>query len=213
MITTSTGAKKIEGTDNWREIFDAHNDSVDAQDKLAPDMAPIVNGNKCVAGASAGDYVLVRNSSITGITDGAYIAAQAIPANTAIDSTYLTAISGGALNSLNSNCPEIVSNANGTAYKFPNGLLICTKVASGNSNITSQWGSMYESSVTISPGDWAVAFTDVPVVSITNGLASGYFIEMANVTKNTINNIYLVRPNSASDVPYKLHIVAFGMWK
>ena len=30
MITTNTGAKKIEGTDNWREIFDAHNDSVDA---------------------------------------------------------------------------------------------------------------------------------------------------------------------------------------
>ena len=32
MITTDTGAKKIEGTDNWREIFDAHNDTVDALD-------------------------------------------------------------------------------------------------------------------------------------------------------------------------------------
>lgn len=33
MITTNTGAKKIEGTDNWRGIFDAHNDSVDAHDQ------------------------------------------------------------------------------------------------------------------------------------------------------------------------------------
>ena len=103
MITTSTGAKKIENTDNWREIFDAHNDSVDAEDKLAQDTAPIVNGNKSTTGASAGEYVLVRNSSITGITDGAYKAAQAIPANTAIDSTYLTAITGGIANDLNSN--------------------------------------------------------------------------------------------------------------
>lgn len=124
MITTSTGAKKIENTDNWREIFDAHNDSVDAEDKLAQDTAPIVNGNKSTTGASAGEYVLVRNSSITGITDGAYKAAQAIPANTAIDSTYLTAITGGIANDLNSNLTwkavagftPFYMNSVGTAY-------------------------------------------------------------------------------------------------
>ena len=102
MITTATGAKKLESTDNWREIFDVHNDSVDAEDKLAQDTAPIVNGNKSATGAASGEYVLVRNSSITGITDGVYKAAAAIPANTAIDSTYLTAISGGIANDLNS---------------------------------------------------------------------------------------------------------------
>lgn len=104
MITTDTGAKKIENSDNWRQIFDAHNDSVDAEDKIVPEMAPIVNGNKSTVGAAIGEYVLVRNSSITGITDGAYTAAKAIPANTTIDSTYLTAVgTGGALNALNSN--------------------------------------------------------------------------------------------------------------
>ncbi|MBR3272354.1 MAG: hypothetical protein IKF98_00410 [Clostridia bacterium] len=103
MITTDTGAKKIENSDNWRQIFDAHNDSVDAEDKIVPEMAPIVNGNKSTVGAAIGEYVLVRNSSITGITDGAYTAAKAIPANTTIDSTYLTAVgTGGALNALNS---------------------------------------------------------------------------------------------------------------
>ena len=120
MITTSTGAKKIENTDNWREIFDAHNDSVDAEDKLAQDTAPIVNGNKSTTGASAGEYVLVRNSSITGITDGAYKAAQAIPANTAIDSTYLTAITGGIANDLNSKITQINGNTTFTQVSSKN---------------------------------------------------------------------------------------------
>lgn len=111
MITTDTGAKKIENSDNWRLIFDAHNDSVDAEDKIVPEMAPIVNGNKSTVGAAIGEYVLVRNSSITGITDGAYTAAKAIPANTTIDSTYLTAVgTGGALNALNSKI--------GTKFKY-----------------------------------------------------------------------------------------------
>lgn len=117
MITTDTGAKKIENTDNWRLIFDAHNDSVDAEDKIVPEMAPIVNGNKSTVGAAIGEYVLVRNSSITGITDGAYTAAKAIPANTTIDSTYLTAVgTGGALNALNSKIGH-PDYANGTDIK------------------------------------------------------------------------------------------------
>lgn len=33
MITTSLGAKRIEGTDNWREIFDAHNNSVTSHEE------------------------------------------------------------------------------------------------------------------------------------------------------------------------------------
>lgn len=110
MITTDTGAKKIENSDNWRQIFDAHNDSVDAEDKIVPEMAPIVNGNKSTVGAAIGEYVLVRNSSITGITDGAYTAAKAVPANTTIDSTYLTAVgTGGALNALNSNTKDSIN--------------------------------------------------------------------------------------------------------
>ena len=122
MITTDTGAKKIENTDNWRLIFDAHNDSVDAEDKIVPEMAPIVNGNKSTVGAAIGEYVLVRNSSITGITDGAYTAAKAIPANTTIDSTYLTAVgTGGALNALNSKIDTQTKKAINQASILHNG--------------------------------------------------------------------------------------------
>ena len=72
---------------------------------VSADMLGIViNGNSTPVGASAGQYVIVKDSTISGVTDGLYTAAQAIPANTAIDATYLTAVSSGGLNSLLSSC-------------------------------------------------------------------------------------------------------------
>ncbi len=116
MITTNTGAKKLESSDNWREIFPnpgtgtagAHNASVDAQDRIQAEVAPIINGKQCALGAASGDYVLLRNSTITGKSDGAYIATKAIPANTDIDSTYLgSPITGGMVNELNNKLTTI----------------------------------------------------------------------------------------------------------
>lgn len=109
MIISDSGAKRIENTDNWREIFDDHNGTVDALDLVAKDLAPVIKGNTCAAGAAAGDYVLLCGSTITGKDDGAYIAAKAIPANTAIDATYLgTALGGGIANSLNSKTEKAI---------------------------------------------------------------------------------------------------------
>ena len=122
MITTSTGAKKLESSDNWREIFPnpgtsaagAHNASVDAQDRIQAEVAPIINGKQCAVGAAEGEYVLLRNSTITGKTDGAYKAAKAIPANTNIDSTYLgSPITGGISNDINSKIAELSESKTG----------------------------------------------------------------------------------------------------
>ena len=123
MITTSTGAKKLESSDNWREIFPnpgtgtagAHNATVDAQDRIQAEVAPIINGKRCSLGAASGDYVLLRNSTIAGKTDGAYVATKAIPANTDLDSTYLgSPITGGLMNELNSNLTwKYVNRADG----------------------------------------------------------------------------------------------------
>ena len=65
-------------------------------------LAIDIDGNKTnyISGASIGDYVFVKNSTISGIADGMYKAATAIPYNTAIDSTYLSAITGGTLNKI-----------------------------------------------------------------------------------------------------------------
>ena len=75
----------------------------------ANDIAIIINGNKTThtGGAAQGDFVIVRNSTINGITEGLYTAAQAIPANTAIDSTYLTAVDGGGLNAVSDHIENI----------------------------------------------------------------------------------------------------------
>ena len=58
----------------------------------------IVDGNKAATAAALGQFVILKNSTISGRTDGLYTAAKAIPANTAINNTYLTAVSGGGLN-------------------------------------------------------------------------------------------------------------------
>lgn len=107
MITTNTGAKKIEGTDNWRQIFDAHNDSVDAHDKISDAMTYVVNGNKSIESVSipVGHYFRLANSSIAGRSDGLYTAKIAIPVDTVIDATYFNEaapITGGIAEALNS---------------------------------------------------------------------------------------------------------------
>ena len=70
---------------------------------LAKSIGRFVDGNKSAAGASSGEFVVLLNSTISGRTDGLYTAAKAIPANTTIDSSYLTASSTGGLNALNAN--------------------------------------------------------------------------------------------------------------
>ena len=76
--------------------------SLYAADALIRDEIGIVgSGNQCAVSVSAGQYVILKDSTIAGCSDGLYTAAQAIPANTTIDSTYLTAVSGGGLNALN----------------------------------------------------------------------------------------------------------------
>jgi len=72
----------------------------DAFGEIAQDMAPIVRGKQCAVSVAIGKYVLLMDSTITGKTDGAYKAAKAIPANTDIDGTYLTAVADGIANSI-----------------------------------------------------------------------------------------------------------------
>ena len=67
MITTSTGAKKIEGTDNWREIFDAHNDSVDAYDSAVSSInSNIIKNADCTVTTNTDGYGGINTP--TGVT-------------------------------------------------------------------------------------------------------------------------------------------------
>lgn len=91
-IERGTGAYKID--------YNALASAIIAQTQR--DIAIVVEGNKTThtGGAAVGAYVIVHNSTISGIADGLYKAVQAIPANTTITSAYLAAVDGGGLNDL-----------------------------------------------------------------------------------------------------------------
>lgn len=81
----------------------------------------VIKGNSTPVGASAEQYVIVKDSTISGITDGLYTAARAIPANTAIDATYLTAVSNGGLNDIvKYKSSDVASNISASAWSVTN---------------------------------------------------------------------------------------------
>ena len=85
----------------------------DGGDVTADMLGIVIDGNSTPVGASAEQYVIVKNSTISGVTDGLYTAALAIPANTAINSTYLRSVSRGGLNDLIAVSNTAVSGASG----------------------------------------------------------------------------------------------------
>ena len=103
--STNFGLKTTGDNDQWRNTLDYHNENMGVIDAVLANnqnaLGIIVDGNKAAVSATTGQYIILRNSTITGKTDGLYTAAKSIPANTAIDGTYLTAVSGGGLNALN----------------------------------------------------------------------------------------------------------------
>lgn len=96
--STVTGASVTDALDEVKNTLDQLETETETVEN---GLAIIVEGDSCVSGASQGQYVYLKDSTITGYADGLYTAAQAIPANTVIDGTYLTAVTGGGLNSLN----------------------------------------------------------------------------------------------------------------
>ena len=91
MITTDTGAKKIEGTDNWRLIFYAHNDSVDAHDQaiakkllMPSSRITVPTGSSGYTGSLSGltaDYILLKWNFYTAASGGSVIAENNPPAD------------------------------------------------------------------------------------------------------------------------------------
>ena len=196
MIKTKSGARKIEGTDNWREIFDDHNYTVDALDQLAEDMAIIVNGNKTAyaSGAAVGQYVLLRNSTITDRADGMYKAAKAIPYNTTIDKTYLTAVSGGAINSLSDQ--------------------IANKITYGNFNLsitTTAVGSIYQDGndrdISISPPVAGKTLQKIIVIPTTYNRF--VWVGRIGVDQNKITRMFVFTPTQETNTTISFDYIAF----
>lgn len=69
---------------------------------LQNSLGIVLNGNTTSVAVAAGQYVIVENSTITGITDGLYTAASAWEAGFTVTAAYLTPVTNGGLNSLSS---------------------------------------------------------------------------------------------------------------
>lgn len=95
-----TGVVTASGADLNINALD--NTSIDQTiTNIENDIAIIINGSTSAKNVSAGQYVLVQNSGMTGVNDGLYIANTTVSAGTPFTSAYLDPVSNGGLNSLN----------------------------------------------------------------------------------------------------------------
>lgn len=76
----------------------AEQDAIDATQDAA--IGIVITGARPSIAVTAGQYVIVRNSTISGITDGLYTANAALSPSTDVTAANLTAVSDGGLNSL-----------------------------------------------------------------------------------------------------------------
>lgn len=100
--TTNLGLVKPAYSDTADvQVLNENADKIDAELwKTYNDLGIVVNGNKAALSAAVGQFIILKNSTISGRSDGLYTATKAIPANTVIDSTYLTAVYRGGLNAV-----------------------------------------------------------------------------------------------------------------
>lgn len=100
--TTNLGLVKPAYSDTADvQVLNENADKIDAELwKTYNDLGIVVNGNKAALSAAVGQFIILKNSTISGRSDGLYKAAKAIPANTTIDSTYLAAVPRGGLNAV-----------------------------------------------------------------------------------------------------------------
>lgn len=114
----------IQARQNITSLQGRMTDAEATEQEIMQSIAILVNGNTSATPAAAGSYVYVKDSTIAGITDGLYKAALAIAANSAIDATYLSAVTGGGLNSLNDSITSqniIQLTSESAKYTFPQG--------------------------------------------------------------------------------------------
>lgn len=105
------------------------------------------------------------------------------------------------------------SNSNGTWVKWMDGTMLCymNKVI-GNVDITTSWGSMYETSSQISLGDYPQSFIETPSVSIMP--TNTFFVEKSNNTTSTSwGGFWPCRPVSSSGYYVAVSCIAIGKWK
>lgn len=108
-------------------------------------------------------------------------------------------------------------NSYGSYWKFPDGLLICTKKWSGTVTMATSYGGHYETADAVSFGNWAYNFVSAPTVTASCG--GSVSTVMAIVEKiygtstSAVGSSYLMSPTSRTSVSVTVNIIGIGQWK
>lgn len=104
--------------------------AADALRAKADEIGIVITGARPSMVVSAGQYVIVRGSTITGITDGLYKAINALSPSTDVTAADLMAVSGGGLNAIQKRTTNLINftsqkiNDSGGSITIVNGLAI-----------------------------------------------------------------------------------------
>lgn len=88
----------LSGADMTGYRTSAEQDAIDAAQDA--EVGIVITGKRPSMAVNAGQYVIVRNSTISGISDGLYTANAALSPSTDVTAANLTAVSNGGLNSM-----------------------------------------------------------------------------------------------------------------
>ena len=114
---------------------------------------------------------------------------------------------------------EIVSNSNGTAYKFKNGLMIVTQKFEVSISNFSTWGSLYTKSVEDdSIPNFPVAFSEIPTVTRSiRGVSNGNAWISSNLASESTTKsgaFDVMRPTQITNtITLEISVIAIGKWK
>ena len=113
---------------------------------------------------------------------------------------------------------ESGSNTNGSWTKWADGTMIINKTVLGTANITNAWGSLYVSAE-INLGNFPVAFIEMPTIVVSPQTQTGTQYMLTGQggsgygSETNAGYVSLVRPNSRTNVAYRLEVIAKGKWK
>ena len=108
---------------------------------------------------------------------------------------------------------QIVTNENGTAIKFYDGTMICTKKCMFENVTTTANGAIF-----ISPqqaiGDFALPFIDIPTMTLSKiGNNGGWVFNHTQLTKSSAGYVFFATTTAQSSKTFGCHLIAIGRWK
>lgn len=112
-INMNGASKGTSGVVNLGTVLTSHQDISSKANR--DEIGIVVTGKTASQNVTSGQYVIVRNSTISGISDGLYIASANVSSGTAFTSANLTAVSNGGLNSLNEQIAFLKSHSSANA--------------------------------------------------------------------------------------------------